>query len=211
MMPASLNEKAEFDLLIDGITLEKAICPAEWAPQGTKRNQDVLSYEPCDFPQVFTNVFTVAYRFGSYSMGCSTTGDGKSYIYLRSYAVDSDNFFAVVYDTYDKKIKLVDESAENNNVVAIVTMPIYIFDEEAFTIALTRSGTVVNLYVWAGGEYQTTSGTITDHAIRISYWGCHPSGTQGGSLVFVRDKMWNEAKSAVDVKEKMQWPKPVSH
>ncbi len=209
--PAGVDGKADVDLLIDGITLEKAICPAEWAPQDRKRQHDVLSYEPYDFPEAFTDIFTVASRFGSYSMGCSTAGDGQSYIYLKSYAVDSENFFAVVYDTYDNTIKLVNECEGANSISVISTKPVYLFDQEAFTIGVTRDGAIVNLYVWAGGEYQTTSGTITNHPIRKTYWGCHPSGSQGGSLVFVRDRIWNEAKSAVDVKKEMQWPEPVLH
>lgn len=211
VMPANGYEKTEFDLLIDGITLEKEICPSEWAPEDTRRWQDVLYYEPFDFPEAFTDIFIVASRFGSHSMGASATGDVKSYIYLRTYANDNDNFFAVVYDVYDKKIKLLDESMGINSVAAIIAIPVYLFDEEAFTIGVARSGTVVNLCVWAGGKYRTTSGTITNHTVHRYYWGSHPSGEQGGALVFVRDKMWNEAKSVNDMKKEMQWPEPLSN
>jgi hypothetical protein len=192
------------DLKIDGITYEKNITPAEWHIATTDRNADVLSFQPTTFPATFTDIFTFASRFGSYEMGARATGDGIGYIYIRSYAVDNDNFFAVVYDVNDKKFKLIDETATTNTVVATADTETYFNRFQPITIAITRTGTTANLYVWTGGVYQTASGTITDHTITTSYWGCHPAGTQGGSLVFVRDVMYNDVESGV--KNLMQWP-----
>jgi hypothetical protein len=200
---------AEFDILIDGVMIEKSISPAEWQPYGLDRAADVLSYTPTSFPAEVTDVFTVASRFGEFDMGAPSSGDGSSYIYLRSYKEDNDNFFAVVYDAADSKVKLVDETAGSNAVVATVAAGVYLFRNEAFTVGVTRSGTTVTLHVMAGGKYQTDSGIIGDHTIVTDYWGCHPDGGQGGSLVFVQSRMWDEAKSVADVQLAMQ--QAVSH
>jgi hypothetical protein len=56
----------------------------------------------------------------------------------------------------------------------------------------------------AGGKYQTDSGIIGDHTIVTDYWGCHPAGGQGGSLVFVQSQMWDHAKSVADIQLAMQ-------
>jgi len=181
------------DFYMDGICIEGAICPAEYAPNGTDRAQDVLYLDPA-FPAIFTDTFTVASRFHWFTMksGRATTGDGISYIYLRSYSVDNDNFIAVVYDVSDYKIKLVEEVAGTNAVICTLDNPTYWMAEQGINIGVTRSGTAVTLTVGVDGEIQTKSGTLSGTpTIDRSYWGSHPAGTQGGSLVFSDSRMWD--------------------
>lgn len=197
---------ADFILYVDGVAVEKAISPSEYNPQATARLADVLSYDPtADFPAAFTDIFVVATRFGTYQMGAPSSGDGVSYIYLRSYAVDADNFFAVVYDVTDFKLKLINEVAGENTVIAS-SAACYLTMDEPVTLAVARTGETATLHIWTGGAYQTTTGTITDHTVALSYFGSHPSGTQGGSLVFVRDLMYDSVLSDTEIKAEMQWP-----
>lgn len=200
---SSTPYNAQYDLIVDGITIEKAIVPAEYHLASVPRNADVLSYTPSSFPVAFTDIFTFVTRFGEWEIAANTSGDGISYIYLRSYAVDSDDFIAVVYDVTDKKFKLINESGGTNTVVASSSAS-YIYRYEPITIAVIRSGTIATVSIWHAGAYQTISGTITNHSFATSYWGSHPSGTQGGSLIFVRDVMYNEVLD--DVQGYMVWP-----
>ena len=192
--------------MIDGISFEKAIVPAEWHDASADRNAEVLSYDPASFPAVFSDVFTVITRFGDYFMDAVSSGDAVSYIYLRSYAVDNDNFFAVVYDITDSKIKLVNEVGGTNTVVATISTAINLFSGDSITVGVSRTTTAAILYAWHAGTFQSASGTITNHTIDRSYWGSHPDGTQGGSLVFVRDTMDNTVLTESEIKAEMQWP-----
>lgn len=209
---ATEEETAIFDIYIDGIMVEKAICPAEWHSSISDRAADVLSLAQTEFPSSFTDVFTVVSRFGDFDMNAGSNGDSNSYIYLRSYAEDDDNFLAVVYDVYDRKVKLVSELSGNQSVLA-ESSAINFFRNESITIGIIKTEDFsTKLLVWLGGTYEAIDGTDgVSHTLGKSYWGCDPAGKQGGSLVFVISKMWNEAKSKEDTKSQMQWPRPKSY
>jgi len=198
-------EDQQFDILIDGITFEKAICPAEYHPQSSPRAAEILSYTPTTFPVIFTDLFWVAFRFGEWNMAARQSGDGLSYIYLRSYAEDTANFIALVYDVYDKKFKLIDETAGSQSVIA-ASSEVYLTADEVVSAAISCNGTSVAAVIWTGAGKQTISGAISGHALSTMYWGSHPDGSQGGSLVFLRNKLYNEILHHDVISEQLQYP-----
>lgn len=210
-MQADANINAEFEILVDGVSYEKSICPAEWHDRETVRNADVLSYMPASFPAEFTDVFTVGSRFGDFDMGAASSGEGKSHIYLRTYADYVDNnVLAVVYDVTDRRIKLIDNPGVSQNLLA-ESSAMNFFRDEAITVGVTKvEQTATRLQVWVGGRYESINGSggFDDNVDKLSksYWGCDANSGQGGSLVFLRSRMWDEAKSEVDTKAEMEWP-----
>jgi hypothetical protein len=198
-------EDQQFDILIDGVTFEKAIVPAEYHPQATARAAEVLSYAPASFPAAFTDIFSVGFRFGDWEMAAPSSGDGVSYIYIRSYSVDADNFIALVYDVNDKKFKIVNEVGGTNTVVSS-SSAVYLTRDEVVSFAIIRSGTTATAYFIQGGTVYTLTGTITNHTLATMYWGSHPSGGQGGSLVYLRDVMYDSALAYSTAYDLMVWP-----
>jgi len=197
-------DDAQWNIYLDMPVYELANYPSEWSVFSALRGAETLVFDPESFPAVFTDVFNVGFRYSTEFANWGTQGDGESYLYLKSYAVDNDNFFAVVYDTYDKKVKIVNEAATVNSVVCTVAEAIHLWHDESINIAVTRSGTTVALYVYAAGDYQTASGTITNHTIDKCYWGSHPAGTQGGSFVYVYNQLTDSAMTAAQVQDAMR-------
>jgi hypothetical protein len=194
----------EFDILVDGISYEAGIIPSEWQDAASDRNADVLSYDPTSFPAIFTDIFTVGTRFCDSFYGAASTGEGNSYIYLRAYVEDDTNFFAVVYDVSDSKIKLINEVGGVNTEIATIATAINILTDETLSIAVSRTTTAANLYVYHGGVAYSDSGTITDHTLDRSYYGSHPDGTQGGSQVFIFDQMYNTVLTETEIRDILQ-------
>lgn len=200
------GESAIWDILIDGVTIEKAIMPSEYNLNSPARAAETLIYTPTSFPTAFSDVTKFAFRFADIECGAATSGDAVSFVYLRSYAVDNDNFIAVVYDVSDKKIKLVNEVTGTNTIIATLSIPIYFNRDENIAVGLTRTGTTATLYAIAGGIYQTATGTISNHAIVKSYWGTHPAGTQGGSIVFLKGRTYDTVLADANIKVLLQDP-----
>lgn len=195
----SWTHNGTFEIWLDDWNCEAGkLCPAHFQPRDTVRPQEVLSYTKA-YGSTFTDVLTFAPTFDSNFCFGKAVGD---YVYIKTYIEDASNYMAVVLDTYDKKIKLIDQTGVIAN-----SSTLEWYENQAMTVAVTRDGTSSALHVWTPNGYETDSGTVAELTFASVNYGSDAAGANGGSFIFVRNVTYDSVLS--DVKDYMQWPKQV--
>jgi len=188
---------AQFDILIDGVAFSQSIVPTEWHGQAAVRGHDKLSFTPATFPDSWTFVSQFVLTFGDYDTAGESSGEDISFIYLASVSEDADNYVAVVYDVFGHSFVLVNKVG--GSATAAISSVVKFDRNQNCTISLSKSGTDVYCSIWLGGKKITLDHSYATQTFANLFWGSHPSGTQGGSIVLMGSRLYDTVLTADEV------------
>jgi hypothetical protein len=184
--------------LADWLFEASELCPASYQPRDPARLQETLS-QTIAYGATFSDVITFAPTFDSTFCFGKALGD---YVFIKTWLEDADNYMALVLDTFDKKLKIIDQTG-----AILLSGALEFYENQPITVLITRNGTSVSLYIWTSAGYVAVgSDDIAALTFASVKWGCNAAGVAGGSFIFIRNNVYNTVIAANDISGTMQWP-----